>query len=63
MKLYAAMLVLAIAPAFAAAKPAGADMSQPETVNRASSHDRHHRRHASKIRHKHHQVPKHHSQH
>lgn len=70
MKLHLAVFALAIAPILATAKPAeavtpeltGMDMSQPQTVNRASSHDRHHHRHA-KVRHHHHQVAKHRSQH
>jgi uncharacterized protein involved in copper resistance len=58
MKLYAALLVLAIAPAFASAKPAAA--GQPQTVNRASAHDRHHRHRGTK--HHHHAAARHHAQ-
>jgi hypothetical protein len=65
MKLHAALLVLAIAPALASANPASADPqfdpSQTQTVSRASSHDRHHSRHTHKVHHRHRKVSKHHS--
>jgi hypothetical protein len=64
MKLFAALLILAIAPILTSATPptaeAGASMS-PATTNRASAHDRHHHRHAG-VKHRHHTVPKHHAQ-
>jgi len=65
MKLYAALLALAIAPVFAASSPASAvpqsDSSQTQPVSRASSHDRHHSRHSHKVHHRHRKVSKHHS--
>jgi hypothetical protein len=57
MKLFLALLVLAITPVLVTARPAA-----PQTTNRASSHDRHHRKH-SKGRHHHGQVSHHHSTH
>lgn len=73
MKLFAAVFVLGMAPTLvtavsavgvAAPASAGVDISQPQAVNRASSHDRHHRRHTARIRHRNrHQVAKHRSQH
>ena len=53
MKLFAALLVLAIAPVLTTARPA-----EPQATSRASSHDRHHHKH-SKVRHHHHQVSHH----
>jgi len=53
MKLFLALLVLAITPVLTTARPA-----EPQTTNRASSHDRHHHRH-SKGRHHHRQVSHH----
>ncbi len=68
MKWFAAILVLAVAPLLAAAQSGGTvdpqtspETSQPETVNRASSHDRHHNRH-KRARHHHRKVAKHRSQ-
>ena len=52
MKLFLALLVLAITPVLTAASPAA-----PQTTSRASSHDRHHRhKHSGKGKHHHRQV-------
>jgi len=54
MKLFLALLVLAIAPVLTTARPA-----EPQTTNRASSHDRHHHRHSARSRHHHNKVSHH----
>lgn len=53
MKIFLALLVLVITPALTTAQSA-----QPQTTNRASSHDRHHHRH-SRTRHHRRQVSHH----
>jgi hypothetical protein len=57
MKLFLALLVLAITPVLTTARPAA-----PQTTNRASSHDRHHHRHSAK-RHHHNKVSHQHVRH